>query len=252
MPPPRKGVAPPSFFAVQPTRASAILRAGHASGRGANVERDDGSTTMQDEDGGPLRATSGRSPRAGGGRGRKAQIDESEARRRLAASKKLYYRIGEVSELTGVKAHVLRYWETEFRWMTPPKSRSKQRLYRKRDIEFVWLLKRLLWDQRYTIAGARQRIQDLGLEEALHRCAEGTSLDDALGARSLAADDPFPTGAEFETRPVPAAAQAGEFATPPTEHPVSPDGVDWPGLRGALESMQAELLALRGALQQGL
>jgi DNA-binding transcriptional MerR regulator len=69
--------------------------------------------------------------------------------------------------LTGVKAHVLRYWETEFRWMAPPKSRSKQRLYRKRDIEFVWLLKRLLWDERYTIAGARQRIQELGVDEAL-------------------------------------------------------------------------------------
>ena len=92
-------------------------------------------------------------------------LEDEQARRLLAASSKLYYRIGEVSELTGVKAHVLRYWETEFRWMAPPKSRSKQRLYRKRDIEFVWLLKKLLWDQRYTIAGARQRIQELGLDD---------------------------------------------------------------------------------------
>jgi len=95
-----------------------------------------------------------------------ATRDEA-ARLALRESDKLYYRIGEVSRITGVKAHVLRYWETEFRWMAPPKTRSKQRLYRKRDIEFVWLLKRLLWDERYTIAGARQRIQDLGVDGAL-------------------------------------------------------------------------------------
>jgi DNA-binding transcriptional MerR regulator len=100
-----------------------------------------------------------------------AMSDEA-ARAALDASDKLYYRIGEVSELTAVKAHVLRYWETEFRWMAPPKSRSKQRLYRKRDIEFVWLLKRLLWDERYTIAGARQRIQELGVDEALKLLAQ--------------------------------------------------------------------------------
>lgn len=92
----------------------------------------------------------------------------------VQASDKLYYRIGEVSELTDVKAHVLRYWETEFRWMAPPKSRSKQRLYRQRDIEFVLLLKRLLWDERYTIAGARQRIQELGVEGALAMLSEPT------------------------------------------------------------------------------
>ncbi len=81
--------------------------------------------------------------------------------------------------------------------MAPPKSRSKQRLYRKRDIEFVWLLKKLLWDQRYTIAGARQRIQELGLDEALERSADAESLDEALsislldgaGADSLAGED---------------------------------------------------------------
>ena len=156
---------------------------------------------------------------------------EDDARRALADSSKLYYRIGEVSELTGVKAHVLRYWETEFRWMAPPKSRSKQRLYRKRDIEFVWLLKKLLWEQRYTIAGARQRIQELGLEEALVRSADaealeplGASLTDAVRDRS--------------------GALSGQSDVP--------ESGGWLGVRVALETMQAELLALRGALQQGL
>ncbi len=80
---------------------------------------------------------------------------DAAARENLQASDKLYYRIGEVSRLTGVKAHVLRYWETEFRWMAPPKSRSKQRLYRKRDIEFVWLLKRC-----YGASGTRSPAHD--------------------------------------------------------------------------------------------
>ena len=120
-------------------------------------------------------------------------MNDDEARMALQASDKLYYRIGEVSKLTGVKAHVLRYWETEFRWMAPPKSRSKQRLYRKRDIEFVWLLKQLLWDERYTIAGARRRIQELGVEEALVSLRRGpgqdssSSKDAMLGASSRSA-----------------------------------------------------------------
>jgi DNA-binding transcriptional MerR regulator len=76
---------------------------------------------------------------------------------------KLYYRIGEVAQITDVKPHVLRYWETEFRWMAPPKSRSKQRLYRRKDIEMILAIKRLLYEERYTIAGARQQLRDLGL-----------------------------------------------------------------------------------------
>ena len=79
----------------------------------------------------------------------------------LLTSNKLYYRIGEVSDITGVKTYVLRYWESEFRGMVPQKSRSKQRLYKRRDIEQILLIKKLLYDERYTIAGARQRIKEL-------------------------------------------------------------------------------------------
>ncbi|MEZ4281055.1 MAG: MerR family transcriptional regulator [Myxococcota bacterium] len=143
-----------------------------------------------------------------------------------------------MSELTGVKAHVLRYWETEFRWMAPPKSRSKQRLYRKRDIEFVWLLKKLLWEKRFTIAGARQRIQELGLEESLARNAEGEASEAFFSASDVAQ---VAIGAGDETdspRPAPARNE-------------KPEG-DWLGIRAALDEMQAELLSLRGVLQQGL
>jgi DNA-binding transcriptional MerR regulator len=93
-------------------------------------------------------------------------------------SDKRYYRIGEVAKITGVKAYVLRYWESEFRWMAPAKSRSKQRLYRKRDIEIIQLIKRLLYEERYTIAGARRKLQDLGVSRAL----DASQLEMALNA----------------------------------------------------------------------
>ena len=83
------------------------------------------------------------------------------------ATEKRYYRIGEVSKITGVKPYVLRYWESEFRWMSPQKSRSKQRLYRKRDIDMILLIKKLLYGQRYTIEGARKKLREMGVGNAL-------------------------------------------------------------------------------------
>ncbi len=68
---------------------------------------------------------------------------------------KLYFRIGEVSRLAGVKQYVLRYWETEFPGLTPKKSGSNHRLYRRKDVELVLEIKRLLYEKRYTIEGAR-------------------------------------------------------------------------------------------------
>ena len=72
---------------------------------------------------------------------------------------KLYFKIGEVAELTGIKPHVLRYWESEFRPFRPNKSRTRQRLYRRKDIELVLHLKDLLYNQGYTIAGAKKRLK---------------------------------------------------------------------------------------------
>ncbi len=83
------------------------------------------------------------------------------------AFEKRYYRIGEVAKLTDVKPYVLRYWESEFRWMAPQKSRSKQRLYRQKDVETILTIKRLLYQERYTIAGARRKLRDMGVGTAL-------------------------------------------------------------------------------------
>jgi DNA-binding transcriptional MerR regulator len=73
---------------------------------------------------------------------------------------RLYYSISEVSDLIGVKPHVLRYWETQFKMLRPKKGRGGARMYRKRDIDVLFEIKTLLYDQRFTIAGARRRILD--------------------------------------------------------------------------------------------
>lgn len=77
-----------------------------------------------------------------------------------AIPEKLYFKIGEVCDLVGVQAHVLRYWETEFPQLSPQKNRSGQRSYRRRDVEISLRIKELLYDDMYTIAGARKKLQN--------------------------------------------------------------------------------------------
>jgi DNA-binding transcriptional MerR regulator len=72
---------------------------------------------------------------------------------------KLYFKIGEVAKLVGVKPYVLRYWETEFPSIRPGKTRSQHRLYRRRDVEMLLEIRRLLHDERYTIEGAKRRLR---------------------------------------------------------------------------------------------
>ena len=78
---------------------------------------------------------------------------------------KPYFKIGEAARLVGVKPYVLRYWETEFKSVKPQKTRSQQRLYRRRDVELLLQIRHLLYDKRYTIEGARTRLRDLGHDE---------------------------------------------------------------------------------------
>ena len=77
---------------------------------------------------------------------------------------KLFYRIGEVSHIVGVEPHVLRYWETEFRSIRPQKSRKGQRIYSRRDVEKLLKVKDLLYTHGFTIAGARKRLRESGVE----------------------------------------------------------------------------------------
>jgi len=72
---------------------------------------------------------------------------------------KLYFKIGEVSKLAGVATHVLRYWETEFLFISPKRANSHQRLYRRVDVEMIFTIKTLLHEEGYTIAGARKFLE---------------------------------------------------------------------------------------------
>jgi len=77
--------------------------------------------------------------------------------------KKLFYKIGEVCEICGVEAHVLRYWESEFSALAPTRNKSGQRIYRGKDLEIIDTIKRLLYQEGYTIAGAGRRLLEQGL-----------------------------------------------------------------------------------------
>jgi len=94
-------------------------------------------------------------------------------------AEKLYYRIGEVEEIAGVPAYVLRYWESEFKLLRPKKNPAGQRLYRRRDLELVQRIKTLLYEERLTLEGARKRLLaesrrsngaqlELGMREAIY------------------------------------------------------------------------------------
>lgn len=74
---------------------------------------------------------------------------------------KLFYKIGEVSRIAGIESYVLRYWETEFRFLKPRKSKSGQRVYTRKDIDTVLQIKRLLYEERYTIEGVRKIFGEL-------------------------------------------------------------------------------------------
>lgn len=80
---------------------------------------------------------------------------------------KVYFRIGEVSDLVGVEPHVLRYWESEFSVIKPRRAKSNQRLYRRQDVENLLLVKTLLHQQGYTISGARKLLKSPGTVEGV-------------------------------------------------------------------------------------
>jgi len=77
----------------------------------------------------------------------------------VTAPEKMFYKIGEVSRMTGLEAYVLRYWETEFPFLHPRKSAGGQRVYTAQDVDLVLTIKRMLYEQKYTIMGAKQQLR---------------------------------------------------------------------------------------------
>src|ERR1700685_2731878 len=98
---------------------------------------------------------------------------------------KLYFRIGEVSQLVGVEAYVLRYWESEFPGLSPRKSSSGQRMFRRKDVQLLLRIKHLLYSQKFTIDGARKALQEKKTDPARNRPASG-------GQTELFAISPLP------------------------------------------------------------
>lgn len=139
-----------------------------------------------------------------------------------AVPDKPYFRIGEVSRLTGVKPYVLRYWESEFPSVAPAKTRANQRIYRREDVERILTIKRLLYTERYTIAGARAKLE----------AAEGAGAATAGGAPAGA------TGTQGAVEPGGNGAVRGAVA-----------GARGEELRKLLKRVRDELQSLRSLLE---
>ena len=108
---------------------------------------------------------------------------------------RLYFKIGEVAKLVGVKAYVLRYWETEFNVLRPGKTRARHRLYRRKDVEMLLEIRRLLYTERYTIEGAKRRLREMST--ASHEAGEGgvtvaAVRDELVALYRLLDSDPRP------------------------------------------------------------
>ena len=103
---------------------------------------------------------------------------------------KMYFRIGEAADILGVKPYVLRYWETEFPDIKPVKSQSNQRLYKRRDVEMLMAIKTLLYDEKFTINGARQHLKDMLKVQGKQ---EGGESPDLFAGTTSEASQPKPT-----------------------------------------------------------
>ena len=108
----------------------------------------------------------------------------------VAIPEKLFFKIGEVCELAGVQAHVLRYWESEFPMLAPQKNRAGQRVYRKRDVEIALRIKELLYEDQYTIAGAKKRLaNDMRAGGKLRVVSPEDGVEDSGDASQTAAPE---------------------------------------------------------------
>ncbi|MEO7672954.1 MAG: MerR family transcriptional regulator [Pyrinomonadaceae bacterium] len=145
---------------------------------------------------------------------------------------KIYFKIGEVCDLVGVQAHVLRYWETEFPMLSPQKNRSGQRSYRRRDVEISLRIKELLYDEMFTIAGAKKKLHNEMREPTKLRVVSNDAASSE--AASAAAPTLFDSEIEIDEREL----RSGMHSTQ-----LSDDG------REALRSLASQLLELREMLK---
>ena len=98
--------------------------------------------------------------------------------------KKLYYSIGEVSKTTGLKQYVLRYWETEFKQLNPTKNKAGNRTYRQKDIDVIMNIKSLLYDEKFTIEGARKMLSQPVVKKVLTK-PKASSVESSVNKKTL-------------------------------------------------------------------
>lgn len=109
----------------------------------------------------------------------------------IAIPEKQYFKIGEVSEILDVEPYVLRYWESEFKILKPTRTRARQRLYHKKDLELLLEIKHLLYDEKFTIAGAKKRLQEMKKQSSAEKKAKKASKA-AKAKAELAAQENSP------------------------------------------------------------
>lgn len=139
---------------------------------------------------------------------------------------KLFFKIGEVCDLVGVQAHVLRYWESEFPMLQPQKNRAGQRTYRRKDVEMALRIKSLLYEEGFTIAGAKKKLQGEG-----------------RGAGRFKVVPPNATAADFEPAmtSTPTIQAGQEIPSPPAAQIILPTTIGSPHSRDALHRLKLML-----------
>ena len=146
-----------------------------------------------------------------------------------AIPEKLFFKIGEVCEIAGVQAHVLRYWETEFPMLQPQKNRAGQRTYRRRDVEMALRIKELLYDEQYTIAGAKKKLAGE---------LRGPNRESGQPA------PPTAPGRSLQRPPSLAARLSSAPGSAPAAAPAAPPGGDQRGTLGQIAKQLREILDL--------
>jgi len=146
--------------------------------------------------------------------------------------KRLYHKIGEACKALGIQPYVLRYWETEFPALTPSKSRSGQRVYSEKELEIIRRIKELLYEEGYTIAGAKKKL-------------EGELASGSLGEPEGDEPEERTAGEPPAPAPMPAAPPKPRAAAP-TPQPPAPPGVD----TDAAERVQRLLSGIEEALEE--
>jgi DNA-binding transcriptional MerR regulator len=152
---------------------------------------------------------------------------------KVRVQKRLYYKIGEACKELGIQPYVLRYWETEFPALAPSKSRSGQRVYSEKELEIIKRIKQLLYEEGYTIAGAKKKLET--------ELASG-SLEEEEG--EAAAEAPAAPVSPAAPPAKPARRKAAEAPAPPASEPPAPLDTD------AAEQIQTLRSGIEKALQE--